>query len=122
MISLLYAAEGSAVSAAAPKSGIMNFMPLIVIFAIFYFLLIRPQQKKAKEHQQLLNNLNRGDKVVTSGGLYGTINALRGKVVEVKIADNVKVQVLRSAISSVVTNDSQSADEPKITDAEVIKK
>jgi len=72
----------------------------IAIFVIFYFLLIRPQQKSQKRHKELLSNLKKGDQVVTSGGIYGTIAKLRGDVVLLQIADQVKIRVARSAIAN----------------------
>ena len=78
-------------------SGIGQFIPLILIFVIFYFFLIRPQQKKVKEHKAMVENLKRGDKVVTSGGIVGTIERIiDGEKVEVLISDNVKVEVVKS--------------------------
>tara|TARA_Y100001970_G_scaffold284049_1_gene400617 strand:- start:5737 stop:6021 length:285 start_codon:yes stop_codon:yes gene_type:complete len=78
-------------------SGIAQFIPLILIFVIFYFFLIRPQQKKVKDHKLMVDNLKRGDKVVTSGGIVGTIERIiDGEKVEVLISDNVKVEVVKS--------------------------
>ena len=78
-------------------SGIGQFIPLILIFVIFYFFLIRPQQKKVKDHKLMVDNLKRGDKVVTSGGIVGTIERIiDGEKVEVLISDNVKVEVVKS--------------------------
>jgi len=73
-----------------------SFIPLILIFVIFYFLLIRPQQKKVKEHKAMVENLKKGDKVVTSGGITGTITRIvDNDKVEVEITDNVVVEVIR---------------------------
>ena len=72
------------------------------IFAIFYFMIIRPQQKKAKEREKLLSNLEKGDKIVTSGGVHGTIVGLEEKTALIEIAQNVKIKVERSAIGSVI--------------------
>jgi preprotein translocase subunit YajC len=94
---------------AASQNPLGGFFPLIVIFVIFYFFLIRPQQKKAKEHTNLLNALKKDDKIITSGGLYGTVVNVKGEVVEVKIAENVKVQVAKSAIATVVPPETSSA-------------
>ena len=78
-------------------SGIGQFIPLILIFVIFYFFLIRPQQKKVKDHKAMVENLKRGDKVITSGGITGTIERLvDNDKVEVEIADNVKVEVVKA--------------------------
>ena len=76
-------------------SGIGQFIPLILIFVIFYFFLIRPQQKKVKEHKLMVENLKRGDKVVTSGGIVGTIErVVDNDKVEVLISENVKVEII----------------------------
>ena len=79
------------------NSGIGQFIPLILIFVIFYFFLIRPQQKKVKEHKIMVENLKRGDKVITVGGIVGTIDRIiDAEKVEVEIADNVKVEIIKS--------------------------
>ena len=87
-------------------SGIGQFIPLILIFVIFYFFLIRPQQKKVKEHKLMVENLKRGDKVVTSGGIVGTIErVIDNDKVEVSISENVNVEIIRSTgIQSLVSN------------------
>ncbi len=78
-------------------AGIGQFIPLILIFVIFYFFLIRPQQKKVKEHKLMVENLKRGDKVVTSGGIVGTIErVIDNDKVEVSISDNVNVEIVRA--------------------------
>ena len=79
------------------NSGIGQFIPLILIFVIFYFFLIRPQQKKVKEHKIMAQNLKRGDQVVTSGGIIGTVErVMDNDKAEVMISDNVKVEIIRS--------------------------
>ena len=90
-------------------SGIGQFIPLILIFVIFYFFLIRPQQKKVKEHKSMVQALKRGDKVVTSGGIVGTIErVVDNDTVEVLISDNVKVEIVRSTgIQSLLNNTEQ---------------
>ena len=87
-------------------SGIGQFIPLILIFVIFYFFLIRPQQKKVKEHKLMVENLKRGDKVVTSGGITGSIErVIDNDKVEVLISENVKVEVVKSTgIQALVNN------------------
>ena len=87
-------------------SGIGQFIPLILIFVIFYFFLIRPQQKKVKEHKLMVENLKRGDKVVTSGGIVGTIErVVDNDKVEVAISDSVKVEIIKSTgIQALVSN------------------
>tara|TARA_B100001996_G_scaffold366626_1_gene337515 strand:+ start:569 stop:856 length:288 start_codon:yes stop_codon:yes gene_type:complete len=79
------------------SSGIGQFIPLILIFVIFYFFLIRPQQKKVKEHKAMVESLKRGDKVVTSGGIVGTVErVIDNEKVEVNISENVNVEIVRS--------------------------
>jgi preprotein translocase subunit YajC len=79
------------------NSGIGQFIPLILIFVIFYFFLIRPQQKKAKEHKLMCENIKRGDKVLTSGGVIGTVERIMDNDnVEIQISDNVNVEMVRS--------------------------
>ncbi|EDP66301.1 preprotein translocase, YajC subunit [alpha proteobacterium BAL199] len=84
---------------------IMSLAPLVLIFAVFYFLLIRPQQKKAKEHREMLGNVRRNDKIVTNGGLVGTVIKVSegDDLLTVEIASGVKVQVVRSMIADVRT-------------------
>ena len=78
-------------------SGIAQFIPLILIFVIFYFFLIRPQQKKVKDHKIMVDNLKRGDKVITSGGIIGTVERIiDGEKAEVSISDNVKVEIVKA--------------------------
>ena len=78
-------------------AGIGQFIPLILIFVIFYFFLIRPQQKKVKEHKAMVESLKKGDKVVTSGGITGTISrVIDNDKVEVEIAENVKVEIVKA--------------------------
>ncbi|MFW2542599.1 preprotein translocase subunit YajC [Primorskyibacter sp. 2E107] len=81
-----------------------QFLPLILIFAIMYFLLIRPQQKKMKEHQKMVEALRRGDQVVTQGGLIGKVAKVKeGNEIEVEIAEGVKVRVVRATIAQVLS-------------------
>ncbi|MBN8828146.1 MAG: preprotein translocase subunit YajC [Sphingobacteriia bacterium] len=98
-------------TAESPKPAIdqtlTNFLPLIVIFVLFYFMLIRPQMKKQKEHQNLLGNLKTGDKVVLNSGMIGTLVKIEDdkNYVQVEIAQNVKVRMLKSAISDVMQDE-----------------
>ncbi len=84
-----------------PKSvsPLVGFLPLIIIFGIFYFLLILPQQRKQKSHQMMLQNLRQGDKVVTIGGIFGKIVNIKGDIITVEIANQVRVELTRSGIS-----------------------
>jgi preprotein translocase subunit YajC len=100
LISPAYAQDAAGGTAAL----IMQLAPLLLIFAVFYFLLIRPQQKKAREHRALLSSLKRGDRVLTSGGIIAQITRVKEGVdeIEVEIAPNVRVSVLRQTIGDVL--------------------
>jgi len=82
-----------------PPSLLAQLLPILLIFGIFYFLLLAPMRKRQKAHQALLGQLKRGDKVVTNGGLMGEIAAVEDKVVHLKLADNVRVRVLKTAVA-----------------------
>ena len=87
---------------ATQPGGLMSFLPLIIIFVIFYFLLIRPQMKRAKEHKKLVAELGNGDEVVTNGGLLGRITNVGESFITVELADNVQIKVQRHAIASIM--------------------
>jgi preprotein translocase subunit YajC len=119
LISPAYAQDATASLASA-----VQYLPLVLIFAVFYFLLIRPQQQKQKEMRQMVAGLKRGDRVVTGGGIVGTVsrvpmtqdkdgNQVPSSELEVEIAPNIKVTVLRETINSVVTP--KAANDPKPT-------
>ena len=92
------------------QSALIQFLPLVLIFVVFYFLLIRPQQRKAKDHKTMLDALRRGDRVVTGGGIIGTVARVENPdEVTVDIADGVRVRVLRSTISSVLAKPDPAA-------------
>jgi preprotein translocase subunit YajC len=80
-------------------SSITNLIPLVLIFAIFYFMLIRPQQKKEKEHQKMLANLAKNDEVVTTGGIHGTVVSVKDKSVILRIDENVKIELERNCVA-----------------------
>ena len=85
------------------SQGFAQFIPLILIFVIFYFFLIRPQQKRVKEHKAMVQSLKRGDEIVTSGGIIGTIDrVMEDDRIEVIIGENVKVQVIKTTITSLL--------------------
>ncbi len=96
------------------QSAFGSFLPLILIFIIFYFFLIRPQQRKSKEHQKMLNELKKDDKIITAGGIYGVVSQVKGEIVEVKIAESVKVQVAKGSISAVIPETQTGAVTPEI--------
>jgi len=87
---------------ATQPGGLMSFLPLIIIFVIFYFLLIRPQMKRAKEHKKLVAELGNGDEVVTNGGLLGRITNVGESFITVELADNVQIKVQRHAIANIM--------------------
>lgn len=97
----------------AGASPLISFFPLVLVFVIFYFLLIRPQQKKAKEHREMLERLKKNDEVLTSGGLYGKVISLADNVVTVEVAPNVRVRVNRPQISALVKGEKGSAKDAK---------
>ena len=83
--------------------GIAQFIPLILIFIIFYFFLIRPQQKRVKDHKLMVDSLKRGDEVITSGGIIGIVErVMEDDRIEVNLSDNVKVQIIRTTITSLL--------------------
>jgi preprotein translocase subunit YajC len=101
-ISDAWAADGAAGAGAPPDGGLMGFIPLILIFVLFYFLLIRPQAKRAKEHKQMVEALAKGDEVVTNGGLLGRVNEVGESFLIVEIAEGTEVKVQRNAVASLV--------------------
>jgi preprotein translocase subunit YajC len=100
MVSLAYA-MGTPPGGATGSSSFMSFVPLIFMFAIFYLLLIRPQQKKAKEHKALLESLQKGDQIVTAGGIHGKVTAIDEGVVVIEIATGVNIRMNKGFIASV---------------------
>jgi preprotein translocase subunit YajC len=102
---------------AAPGLGspgqMLSFLPLVLVFVIFYFLLIRPQQKKAKQHQEMLGRLKKNDEVMTSGGIYGKVVALTDQMVTLEVAPNVRLRVSRPHISAVISGEKGSSKEVK---------
>jgi preprotein translocase subunit YajC len=94
---------------AASTGGLMSFLPLILIFVVFYFMLIRPQMKRAKDHRNMVSALSKGDEVVTNGGILGKITDLGDSFVTLQLADNVSVKVQRHAIANVMPKGTVSA-------------
>jgi len=107
------APRGSA-NAQPASNPIMSFVPMVVVIGILYFLIIRPQQQQAKAHRQLVDNLKNGDRVVTQGGVHGTVTGIKGAIVQVKIAENVRVDVNRTAIAQVL-QPSTNGNVPSVT-------
>jgi len=83
----------------APNAGILNFIPLVFIFIVFYFLIIRPQQKKQKEHQAMIGSLKKNDEIVTTGGIFGTIVNLKENTFVIRVDENSKIEVEKKSIA-----------------------
>ena len=99
----MFVTPAFAQAAGGASSAFSSFVPLILIFAIMYFLMIRPQQKKAKQHKAMIDSLRRGDQVVTSGGVLGKVSKVSDDgIVEIEIAEGVKVRVMRATIAQVL--------------------
>ena len=107
-MNLAYAMGPAPSGGGGAMGGLGPFIPLILMFAVFYFLLIHPQRKKQKQHQKMLSELKRGDQIVTAGGIYGTVEGLTDTVVKLKIAEGVLIDLSRSAIGAKI-----GAPEPK---------
>jgi len=95
-------------SSSGASAAIANFLPIVAIGLVFYFLVIAPANKQRKKQQEMLSTLKKGDQVLTTGGIYGTIQGVEPDAVYLKIAENVKVKVARSAISGIVTGDAEA--------------
>lgn len=108
MVSLAYAmGQGGAASSGA--GGIASFIPLILMFVIFYFLLIRPQQKKSKELREMIASLKKGDRIITSGGIHGQVTAVDDTTLTVEISDKVRVKLNRANVAGLIQSQSQPA-------------
>jgi preprotein translocase subunit YajC len=94
-------------------AGFGGFIPIILMFVIFYFLLIRPQQKRQKDHRSMVSSLKKGDRIITSGGLHGRITGIDDATLTVEIADKVRVKVARANVSAMVQTASQPQPEKK---------
>ena len=115
MLRLMGAPPGG--EAPSGPAAFMNFLPLVAIVAIFYFLIIRPQNRKQKETQRMLSALKKGDRIVTIGGIHGTIQTVRESTVIVRVDENTKLEFSRSAISSVVSQGKDDRDDKKSDDS-----
>ena len=104
MVGLAFAmgsAPGGADAAGGGMAAFQQIIPLVFMFAIFYFLLIRPQQKKAKEHKALLESMKKGDNVITAGGVHGKVTAVENELVTLEIANNVNIKITKSYIAAI---------------------
>ena len=107
------AAYAQALPGVGGPGPMMTIIPFALIFVIMYFMVIRPQQKKSKEHQDLLNKLKKNDEVMTSGGIYGKVVDLKETVVTLEVAPNVRIRVHRPQISAVLTGEKSAGKEGK---------
>jgi len=111
-IATAYAMGAPAGGGAAPSGsgGFSSLIMMVVIFAIFYFILIRPQQKKMKDHKKMVEDLKKGDKIITSGGIYGTVVGTGTNTLKVEIADGVKVKIARNTVGTVLSEEEASKE------------
>jgi len=108
-MNIAYAMGQGGAGAPGGSGGFTSFIPLILMFVIFYFLLIRPQQKKTKEHRQMVDNLKTGDRIITSGGLHGRITGVAENALTVEIAEKVRVKVNRGSVTALMQTASPPA-------------
>lgn len=101
MIDIAYAQGGGGLDAGSPLGMVLQFLPFILVFVIFYFLLVRPQMKRQRELQKMVEGLKRGDRVLTSGGMYGEVMDLKEKSVVLKIGENVKAEFTKQSVVGV---------------------
>jgi preprotein translocase subunit YajC len=113
LIDVAYALGQGGAGGQGGAAGFTGFIPIILMFVIFYFLLIRPQQKKSKDHRQMVSNLKKGDRIITSGGIHGRITGMDDATLTVEIADKVRVKVARGNVAALVGQASQSQPEKK---------
>lgn len=112
MIDLAYAMAGGGAGGEGGMSAFSSFLPLIAIIVIFYFILIRPQQKRSKEHQQMLGTLKEGDKVITNSGIYATVVKVEENALVLEIADRVRIKMAKGYIASITSQTSPGATPP----------
>lgn len=105
LLSVAFAQAAENAPAKPPEAGLMAFLPFVLMFVVFWFLLIRPQQKKLKEQQEMQNQLQKGEEVITQAGIFGTITGVTDKVVTLEVANNVRIKILKSQISGTVKGD-----------------
>jgi preprotein translocase subunit YajC len=105
MLGLAFAMGAPPAGASGGQSAIMQIFPLILMFGIFYFLLIRPQQKKAKEHRALIDALKKGDQVITAAGIFGKVTSVDESVVSLEIAPGITIKISKGHIASLVKQD-----------------
>ena len=102
MVSILNAAEGAVVESSKMQVLLMNILPFVFIFVIFYFLLIRPQKKKQQEHILMVNNLKSGDKILLSSGIIGVVKSLKEDRLVIEISNNVEIEVMKTFVANII--------------------
>jgi preprotein translocase subunit YajC len=106
MFGLIYAMAPSGGQGGGDSLGFLGFFPIIACIFLFYLLILRPQHKKQKEHQEKLNRINKGDRIITTSGIYGTVVGIEDDKIQVRIADKVKVDMLKSAVATILQPES----------------
>ena len=109
-VSIAHAMGAPGGAAGQGGGGFSGLFMMLIIFGIFYFILIRPQQKKMKEHKKMVEQLKKGDRVIVSGGVYGTVVGVGTETLKVEIADGVKVKIARSSVGTVLTEEEASKE------------
>lgn len=102
MHSLFFAFSSNPQGSQGGPSLLVSFLPILAIFVIFYLLLILPQQKRQKQHQNMINALRKGDRILTNGGMYGTVFDVKDQIIVLKISEDVKVEIVKNAIAAVI--------------------
>lgn len=100
---------GQTANGAAPSNMLIQLIPFVVIFAIFYLLIIMPARKKQKQHQSMVDSLKGGERVIIAGGIYGTVSRVLGDRFEIQVADNTRIQVVKNAVSNVLVEGGETA-------------
>ena len=109
MVNMAYAMGTGGAAAPGSAGGLASFIPLVLMFVIFYFLLIRPQQKKTKEHRDMVAGVKKGDRIITSGGIHGQVTSVEDTTLTVEISDKVRVKLNRANIAGLVQTQAQPA-------------
>jgi preprotein translocase subunit YajC len=118
VVNVAYAMGQGGVAGPGSAGGLASFIPLVLMFVIFYFLLIRPQQKKTKEHREMITGIKKGDRIITSGGIHGQVTSVDDTTLTVEISDKVRVKLNRANVASMVQTQTQpvkKAAEPEKT-------
>jgi len=106
MLDLAYGMGASGQSGGSESLGFLGFLPFLFIFVLFYLLIIRPQQRKQREHQRKIDSLSKGDRIITTSGIYGTVVGISDDKIQVRIAEKVKVDMLKNAVATILKPES----------------